>query len=94
MERAAVTQLQADALITLHEELAYRVRDLVTVAPYENLASSCDAVRNRLTIALTHDPASVQGPVDCCCQQRDHAHIDARGVCERLGEAIGKRAPR
>jgi predicted nucleic acid-binding protein len=36
-EYVALTQLQADALITLDSQLAYAVQDLVTVAPLEAL---------------------------------------------------------
>lgn len=36
-EYVALTQLQADALVTLDETLARVVQDLVTVAPYEAL---------------------------------------------------------
>jgi predicted nucleic acid-binding protein len=36
-EYVAVTQLQADAFVTLDEKLADAVRDLVPVAPYEAL---------------------------------------------------------
>jgi predicted nucleic acid-binding protein len=39
-EYVALTQLQADALITLDEELAAAVQGLVTVAPFQAL---CDA---------------------------------------------------
>ena len=63
-ECVAVAQLQADALITRHEEFAYRARDLLRVAPCQSLASYGDAVRNRLTMALTRDPASVRAPAD------------------------------
>jgi len=34
-EYVAVTQLRADALITLDRQLAHAVQDLVTVRPYE-----------------------------------------------------------
>jgi predicted nucleic acid-binding protein len=37
-EYIALTQLQADAFITLDDELAEAVRDLVLVAPFEALA--------------------------------------------------------
>jgi predicted nucleic acid-binding protein len=37
-EYVALTQLQADALITLDRKLAYAVKDLVTVAPIEALS--------------------------------------------------------
>jgi predicted nucleic acid-binding protein len=37
-EYVALTQLQADALITLDERLAHDVRDLVTVAPIDALS--------------------------------------------------------
>jgi len=37
-EYIALTQLQADALITLDERLAHAVKDLVTVAPIEALS--------------------------------------------------------
>jgi predicted nucleic acid-binding protein len=37
-EYVALTQLQADALVTLDEQLAHAVRDLVTVAPIEALS--------------------------------------------------------
>jgi len=37
-EYVALTQLQADALITLDERLAHAVKDLVTVAPIEALS--------------------------------------------------------
>jgi len=37
-EYVALTQLQADALITLDEQLAHAVRDLVRVAPIEALS--------------------------------------------------------
>src|SRR4249919_961849 len=37
-EYVALTQLQADALITLDRQLAHAVRDLVTVAPVEALS--------------------------------------------------------
>ena len=37
-EYVALTLLQADALITLDEQLAHDVRDLVTVAPIEALS--------------------------------------------------------
>jgi predicted nucleic acid-binding protein len=37
-EYVALTQLQADALITLDRKLAHAVRDLVTVAPIEVLS--------------------------------------------------------
>ncbi|MBC8162962.1 MAG: hypothetical protein H7Z42_17275, partial [Roseiflexaceae bacterium] len=42
-EYVALTQLQADALITLDEKLAAAVEGLVTVAPFEALrnATSC-----------------------------------------------------
>ena len=36
-EYVALTQLQADALVTLDERLAREVGELVTVAPYEDL---------------------------------------------------------
>jgi len=36
-EYVAVTQLQADAFITLDERLAREVKDLVALAPYEAL---------------------------------------------------------
>jgi len=36
-EYVALTQLQADALITLDRQLAHAVKDLVTVAPIEAL---------------------------------------------------------
>ncbi len=39
-EYVALTQLQADALVTLDERLAEAVRDTVTVAPLEALLSS------------------------------------------------------
>ena len=38
-EYVALTQLQADALITLDQQLADAVRELVTVAPVEDLSS-------------------------------------------------------
>ncbi len=38
-EYVALTQLQADALITLNQEFAAAVKGLVTVAPYEALIS-------------------------------------------------------
>jgi predicted nucleic acid-binding protein len=37
-EYVALTQLQADALITLDQRLAHAVKDLVTVAPIEALS--------------------------------------------------------
>jgi predicted nucleic acid-binding protein len=37
-EYVALTQLQADALITLDRQLAHAVKDLVTVAPIEALS--------------------------------------------------------
>ena len=37
-EYVALTQLQADALITFNEELAAAVKSLVTVAPFEALS--------------------------------------------------------
>jgi predicted nucleic acid-binding protein len=37
-EYVALTQLQADALITLDRRLAHAVKDLVTVAPIEELS--------------------------------------------------------
>jgi hypothetical protein len=37
-EYVALTQLQADAFITLDGQLAYAVKDLVTVAPIEALS--------------------------------------------------------
>ena len=37
-EYVALTQLQADALITLDEQLAHAVKDLVTIAPMEALS--------------------------------------------------------
>jgi predicted nucleic acid-binding protein len=37
-EYVALTQLQADALITLDTELAHAVKDLVTIAPIEALS--------------------------------------------------------
>ncbi|SRR6266568_5033749 len=37
-EYVALTQLQADALITLDRQLAHAVKDLVTVAPVEALS--------------------------------------------------------
>jgi len=37
-EYVALTQLQADALITLDRQLAHAVKDLVTVAPIEELS--------------------------------------------------------
>jgi len=46
-EYVALTQLQADALITLNQEFAAAVKGLVTVAPYEELIS--DAVEKHLT---------------------------------------------
>jgi predicted nucleic acid-binding protein len=36
-EYVALTQLQADAFITLDAQLAHAVKDLVTVAPIETL---------------------------------------------------------
>jgi predicted nucleic acid-binding protein len=39
-EYVALTQLQADALITLDQQLAEAVRDLVTVAPLEVLVAA------------------------------------------------------
>ncbi|MGW4208399.1 type II toxin-antitoxin system VapC family toxin [Lentzea sp. NPDC004789] len=36
-EYVALTQLQADALVTLDEQLAHAVKDLVTVAPIDAL---------------------------------------------------------
>jgi predicted nucleic acid-binding protein len=36
-EYVALTQLQADALVTLDDQLAHAVKDLVTVAPLEAL---------------------------------------------------------
>ena len=36
-EYVALTQLHADALITLNQQLALAVKDLVTVAPIETL---------------------------------------------------------
>ena len=37
-EYVALTQLQADAFITLDRDLAHEVRDLVTIAPIEALS--------------------------------------------------------
>jgi predicted nucleic acid-binding protein len=37
-EYVALTQLQADAFVTLHGELALAVRDLVRIAPVEALS--------------------------------------------------------
>jgi predicted nucleic acid-binding protein len=37
-EYVALTQLQADALITLDRQLAHAVKDLVTIAPIEELS--------------------------------------------------------
>jgi predicted nucleic acid-binding protein len=39
-EYVALTQLQADALVTLDEEFAAAARDLVTVAPFEALGDT------------------------------------------------------
>ncbi len=39
-EYVALTRLQADALVTLDDELASAVRDLVTVAPVEALTTT------------------------------------------------------
>ncbi len=39
-EYIALTQLQADAFITLDEELASTVRDLIVLSPFEALAQS------------------------------------------------------
>jgi predicted nucleic acid-binding protein len=37
-EYVALTQLQADAFITLDEQLAHAVKNLVTIAPMEALS--------------------------------------------------------
>jgi len=39
-EYVALTQLQADAFITLDRQLAHAVKDLVTIAPIEALSGS------------------------------------------------------
>ena len=46
-EYVALTQLQADALITLDQQLARAVKDLMSVAPIEALSSSKRPLRRR-----------------------------------------------
>ena len=51
-EYVALTRLQADAFITLDEQLAHAVKDLVTVAPIEVLSS--DRKHNRSSTRVTN----------------------------------------
>jgi predicted nucleic acid-binding protein len=50
-EYVALTQLHADALITLDRQLAHTVKDLVTVAPIETLYLPKQTLRTALPLA-------------------------------------------